>query len=80
MILTTKYEKMGNGMRLFEAAINKSGKSMLKMAYYSAYYTINTEKFNNDSLKLTSDPQDHVLLEAWNYPNVPPFHQEKCFS
>lgn len=69
-VLSSKYDKMGKGMRLFEAVIKKSKKSMWKMAYYGAYYSINKNKLTQDSLTLVSDPQDEVLLEAWNYPNV----------
>lgn len=61
---------MGKGIRLFEAIINKSDKSALKMAYYGAYYTFFKEELSHDSLQITTNPQDNVLLEAWNYPNV----------
>lgn len=57
-------------MRLFEAMINKSDKSSIKMAFYGAYYTFFKDDLKNDSLQITTNPQDNVLLEAWNYPNV----------
>lgn len=69
-MLHSKYENMGQGMRLFEAVINKSEQNSLKMAFYGAYYSIFKDELKQETLQNKSNPQDKVLLEAWNYPNV----------
>lgn len=67
-------------MRLFEAVISKSEKNTLKMAYYGAYYSLFKKDLKEDSLKITTEPKDEILLEAWNYPNVDSDKPEKSYG
>ena len=69
-VILEKYKNLGRSMRLFEAVISKSEMNTFKMAYYGAYYSIFQNDLKKEAIKNTSTPQDEIILNAWNYPNV----------
>lgn len=71
-MLKKKYEEMGKGMRLFEAMIDKSDQSMIKMGFYGAYYKLFSSDLKKEALANSANPRDEVVLNAWNYPQRNP--------
>lgn len=65
-----KYREIGRTVKVFEAVMGKADKSLLKMAYYGAYYKIFGDEMRKQALSMSANPRDEVILEAWNYPNV----------
>lgn len=71
-VLMKKYEEMGKGMRLFEAMVDKSEQSMIKMGFYGAYYKLFSSDLQKEALANSANPRDEVVLNAWNYPQRNP--------